>query len=41
MERVRHNGVASWNRALFVLGRMALNRFNACWYAIQPVNGPR
>lgn len=39
MKRVRHNRVASLIGALFVLGGVVLNRFNASWFAIQPVNG--
>ncbi|MFQ5434715.1 MAG: NrfD/PsrC family molybdoenzyme membrane anchor subunit [Anaerolineae bacterium] len=39
MKRVRHSRVASLVGALFVLGGVVLNRFNASWFTIKPVAG--
>lgn len=39
IKRARHSRVASLVGALFVLGGVVLNRFNASWFTIKPVAG--
>lgn len=39
MKRVRHDRVAAMVSAFFVMAGVILNRFNASWFAIQPVAG--